>query len=508
MRELVLALAGVLGDLFYQDSGGKVVLDPAFPLSPAERDAVSRVLPLAGCHHYLRGWVESEKRWLYLRALAVAVEEEVLRPLTERLLGLELRCGAMSVTEVRVALASELMLLPHVRQTVESLEQEGTWGPALLARLDACAQSGAAEVRAIYGVLRERTGRVLARQAEAWMTTGVLRDPCGEFFVQERADKTEQWERFEIAPSLVPRHLRPGVAEKVLLVGKCVRLLAGRGSSAHEDASGGGAVSLEVLVERLGGRVTQELWHKLFDECQLRTRLRQMRSLFLLDNGRAFLRFAQSPIWSLAPTRNAQRELNRCWRDCSSGAETVTWDGNYANGWDGVGVALPPEATAFPLSLVFTGAALASYQSIFQFLFKLLRTECALNSSWRELRQVSGYRHMSLLVSLLRRHVMDDVVAVEFALLEAELRQPRDFDFLLAAHGRFLSRVQSGVLLLSAPLRRACDEVLETVLAFCWQREWDRAEFGRQLTLFVDVLKASKLPGGHLHEILTLRPPL
>ena len=50
------------------------------------------------------------------------------------------------------------------------------------------------------------------------------------------------------------------------------------------------------------------------------------------------------------------------------------WDGNYANGWDGVGPALQVK---WPLSLVFSTDVLNVYTSIFQVLLKLLRTEVA-----------------------------------------------------------------------------------------------------------------------------------
>ena len=55
-RELILALCGVLGDVFYLDSSGSVVLDPSFPLSAPERSSVSSLLPLASAHVRLRLW--------------------------------------------------------------------------------------------------------------------------------------------------------------------------------------------------------------------------------------------------------------------------------------------------------------------------------------------------------------------------------------------------------------------------------------------------------------------
>jgi hypothetical protein len=146
---------------------------------------------------------------------------------------------------------------------------------------------------------------------------------------------------------------------------------------------------------------------------------------------------------------------------------------------------------------------LAAYQSLFRALFKLLRAEAALVGAWRELRGRREYRAMSDVVGLLRRHAMDDTVQTAWLQLERALERPRPPEQLLAEHVRFLARLAAGSLLAAPALRRAFDELLETVLALCHGDDAAAtADWPRQLALFVDVLQASKVPGDYLMQLV------
>ncbi len=349
-HELVLALSSVMGDVFYLDVEGNAILDPAFSLlSPGERVAVSYLLPLASSHYRIRCWIGLQsKQGLYLQALGLGVEEVVLAPLTAKLVGLEMRasCEDLAFTELRVLLAEELFLLPHVWKTIQSIQEEGLWGPQVLSRLEACAtsNSGVGELRQVYLALLNRTGNVFLNQLRAWMTSGMLRDPASELFVQENLSKPEgSWDRFEIVPSLVPRFFRPRLAERILLIGKCSLLLSfcqETNESDDKTSTVSDMRALEALVDRLNGKVTHLLWEKLFGECAFMERLHCVRSLLLMGNGSSFGKFVKSSesLFGQPPTRNAERDLNRLWFKCYKGTEQVTWDGNYANGWDGIGI--------------------------------------------------------------------------------------------------------------------------------------------------------------------------
>ena len=105
---------------------------------------------------------------------------------------------------------------------------------------------------------------------------------------------------------------------------------------------------------------------------------------------------------------------------------------------------------------------------------------------------------------------MMDVVEVAYRCLMERLNEggEHDFSFILEHHRAFLMRVQSGLFLTNAPaLKRATDELLETVLAFCAHFTGSAGvanenldpldeilnDFGRQYTLFADLLRASKI---------------
>ncbi len=305
-------------------------------------------------HGFLQRCEEASKQGLYLQALAFAVQHVVLAPLSSSLASLELRFPEEEVgcSELRVLLAHQVFVLPHVWRTVEQLQLEGLWGPQVLSRLQECATTigGVAELRILYLQLLNRTSRVFLSQIRSWMA-GVLRDPASELFVQEDLSKpVGSWERFQVVPSLVPRFFRPDLAEKILLIGKCSLLLGFSGQhqqqqqekeEEEESADEMHVSGLEAMVDRLNAQVTGRLWEKLFGECAFLERLRLIRSLLLLGNGAVFYRFVKSSeqLLTKAPTKNAERDLNKIWIACyGDGLETFTWDGNYANGWDGVGI--------------------------------------------------------------------------------------------------------------------------------------------------------------------------
>lgn len=438
------------------------------------------------------------------------MEDLCLNPFSGRLLELESRGDELTFTQIRVELADDLYLFSHLGKVVEAIEEEGLWGPLLLTHLEASSRTEIRQFRDLYSTLFRRACRVFKHQILLWMTQGRLEDPGFEFFVQENLNPNvaSDWNRFDIVPSLVPRHLKSETVDKILFVGKCAQLLRHAGSDESVEVD---PERLDASVEALSLLVTGNLWSKLIHEYNLLEMFAKFRSLHLLGLGHVFHSLARHSVWLKSPKKNADRELSRAWKECYStvGTETVIWDGNYANGWDGVGIGM---AVEWPLSLVFSPSIVSVYQSVFQILFKLLRTEVATTQAWWHCRNHSilvvreAHRTMAMTARSLRRHLMTNVVEKGYRnlILGFQGDEKKNFSDVLSLHGEFLKRMQAGLFLTEhAALRRAMDEWLETVLAFCsavddcnvQQEEQTQRlnDFARHHSLFRDLLSASQI---------------
>jgi hypothetical protein len=284
--------------------------------------------------------------------------------------------------------------------------------------------------------------------------------------------------------------------QKILFVGKCSLLLQSKGEELKVETLD----HLSDLVADYSLIVTRKLWDKLLQEFQLIEKFKLFNQLFLLGNGRLFSQFAKTPLFAKSPTKNSERELKRNWKEIYSGKESILWDKNYANGFDGLEIVV---AVDFPLSLVFSNDIVAIYQSTFQILFKLLRAETAIHSIWWKCKKNATHQMMGVLIRKLRSHIMMNVVDLNFrkllALFSDEIS--KDFEFILKSHRQFLLRIQTGVFLVGNPtLRRTLDELLEIILVLCYEFEEQEAfeeenlqDFRKQYALFTDLLAASKL---------------
>lgn len=513
--EVLLALAGYFGEVIALDDAQSqlVVAESVAFANAGEREAVTALLlPLAYYHWCLRRWVDAcdePSCGLYQRTLALAVERALLRPYATKLLDFERDLGALTYTHMRVRLDAELHTFAHAHALLASLAQEGLTGPQLLTRLhDGLHATGVPELRTLFTALLAPLQALLHRQLSTWMLRGTLCDPYGEFFVQQRriadADMLDAWNSYYVDTQLVPTHVALVDARKVLFVGQCAAVLQQQPPEPPVDEFS--TRSVAQVAELARASASQQLL-ALVRTAGLAQHLRTVRRVLLMGDGALFARLLATlaPVLARSPTSTAQRELNASWKLVGGDAAVLlTWDGNYANRWDGVAAEW---AVPFPLSLVLSSERLAALGAVFATLFKVARAHAACTAAWWHYRRTAVqwrelHRTMAVSMHALRYHFAVDVVDVHYRALEDALHAAADHDAAVAALDTATGRMAAGVLLTSSPLRRCLDEVLEAVLEYCARpldvSHGDRAaiatDFQRQSALLTDLLAASNHP--------------
>ena len=241
-KEILYALLGHTGQIV----DGSFSLAPGLPLVDAsERALLTRLLALGRFYRDLEAFVSaSSSASPYLLAFALGLEE-CLQPYRARVLELEqtlIRTPDLSLAALQLGFGDFELTLPALHRLVGAVEHADLRGVSLLDHLHASAAGCVHSLRASLRVLLRHTQRVLRSQLAAWLLHGELLPGDGDFFV-ERArkastDSTETdaehadddvlgggWFAFDVSVTRKPAFLPMRVAERILFIGKAVRVL-------------------------------------------------------------------------------------------------------------------------------------------------------------------------------------------------------------------------------------------------------------------------------------------
>lgn len=306
-KDVMMALWGFFGDaIVFGDTGMQMESPGGGVEMKSELNAVQcMLLPLANDHLVVRNWVDETREQgmgtgkrgtgMYGKTLALAVKERVLKPYGDKLLELEKGLDVMSYTQLRLKLDSYCLVFHHIRALLESIDDEGLFGPQLLARLFECCNTGIPELRELYLQLFERVNQVFYRQLIPWMNKGTLNDPHGEFFIQRAEQEQQQqedqvnWNLYRVEPSLVPAHVSMVDVENVLFVGKCASVLTlDGGGGVDGDALRAG--SFHIVIKEARYSASRQLLGSLWKE-GLQSQLLFVKQFLLMGNGNVFSKF-------------------------------------------------------------------------------------------------------------------------------------------------------------------------------------------------------------------------
>jgi gamma-tubulin complex component 4 len=353
-----------------------VVSDDVTVVSPAEKAVINELCRVGYLYYRLERFVDRfralghsgaasasgrrEPFGLYLRALCAGIDEELARYRTAVVAAEQAIISqphhVYPLSRLRVALTQHSVVLPALLTLVEEVRglQPGASGPLhggqILQQLHRRARTGVPAAQAALQRVHFHVHRVLYHQISSWVSSGVLTDPCSEFFIEQTSpvlatagsgpDRNAQ---FALRMAMLPTAYLPvALAKKILFIGKAVYVLQNTAAAkkavpapaASEDSSSRTlSVSLShadsvafakvvvqlrdepvfdllrvnVAMERMRVCVTRHLWELVVVQGDLRAHLQTLRDYFLVGKGEFF------QVWRPSAWARAVASLTAGW---------------------------------------------------------------------------------------------------------------------------------------------------------------------------------------------------
>jgi len=380
-------------------------------------------------------------------------------------------------------------------------------------------------------------------QVVAWMVHGLVLDKHEEFFIQEggvvseavrlehfRAvefdsltDETHWERRFSIRRRMLPAYVSESVADRVLFVGKALRVLKHPNAKRSEDGelvlatedvdsfteqlekvrqdprNKNHQVAFEVTVGNIRKTVAQRLWQLVVVEAKLPRHLHKLKDFFLLANGDLYEQFVSEArqLMVLPPNMvNAEGDINAILQQAASKSgcdddevfkrlslrldppEEATGKATV-DAWRGLSLEMEVE---WPFHMLLDEATRVKYNGLFQFLFQVKRVQAELHRAW--VPQM-GYKHlskherakimpawrlrtnMSFLVNNLQYYLQVDVIETQFHELMQKIRDSEDYQTVYEAHHEYLNSLHGQLFLDMRPVTRSLDDIFQLCLQFC-----------------------------------------
>eukprot|EP00741_Cyanophora_paradoxa_P024455 tig00022075_g23612.t1 len=544
LAEVLFALVGKSGDVVRASRNAPL---GDFPyLQESEREQLRRFAVLGAYYADLDAFICQRTRalspsdGLYVRALAIGLDD-VLDSYRATLLAFEQRVlhdPALSFSHLQHAVYEFDALLPALHSLVMQVTRDGDDGARVLSALHSHCNSGNAVVEAAMRRLQFHCHQVLFKFMGSWMMHGLLIDKHGEFFVQEPQPQSDgpspqgpqgsqpttaagsrAWNsQCVLRLSLLPPYISIQTAEKILFVGKAVRVLHDQTYSredalpAHvlrefedvlielQKASPFSSLLLEKAVERIRSVVAQRLRELVVDEAHLLRHLKAHKDYFLLARGdfyQAFIEDLNQLLLKLDMASPVEFDIRAVFQHSSSKSSAeedplfLNLFVNYQSvpsktgtkclaidQWKGLGLGYNLE---WPLHIVFNQDTLERYNTLFKFLFAVKRVQIDLEKTWPVqmtaakglsrkdvslLVPVIKLRHeMSFVVDNLQYYMQVDVIEAQYAILQKKITEADDFEAVVRAHDEYLT-----TLLSQCFLNKKADVILRsltTILEMC-----------------------------------------
>ena len=404
----------------------------------------------------------------------------------------------------------------------------GQRGGQLAQTIQTYSQHGDPFVQALIASIMSAISVPLLEMIEHWIQEGELRDPFGEFFVQEvpHCVDADMWRRkYRLEELMLPPFISLELARRILRTGKTINFLRRccTDSKITEDratgiksadfrgviesaSSGVNVALLTNIVNRASSRIDSRLMSTLSDKYHFRSHSHAIKGYLLLGQGDFIqcLMDLVGPELSQSASKISALKLNGKLESAirASNAQYETSDvlqrlgvrmlrhGAGEMGWDAF--SLDYKAT-MPLSTIFTDSAMTKYLRIFNFLWRLKRAEYALSAAWsamkpnaaalrmdKSMREEDHALHAEMkgchalrsdmmhFVTNLQYHIMFEVVEVGWTKLESRLSKAADLDELIAAHDENLEYTLEHAFLVedSSLVQDHLSQIFDLVLRF------------------------------------------
>ncbi|XP_018300023.1 gamma-tubulin complex component 4 isoform X1 [Mycetomoellerius zeteki] len=249
-------------------------------------------------------------------------------------------------------------------------------------------------------------------------------------------------------------------------------------------------VEFDRTINELKQCVTELLWHVAVEEAQLMQQLRLVKEFFLMGRGDLFLELIKltTHILNKAPTSHTSRDINLAFQmalrkihlndesaidsfnfvvpalpsenedantDATDLFDNEKQDPNEKRGW---GMITLKYKVVWPLHLLFNPVALNDYNTLFRFLLRVKKTQIELWNLWSEHMHHKDFdigviqlrNNLIFIVDNLQYYLQVDVVESQYAIMEANMKNTRNFEDIQKAHSMFLANVMSQTFLLGS----------------------------------------------------------
>ncbi|WFD31909.1 Microtubule-nucleating Tub4p (gamma-tubulin) complex component [Malassezia sp. CBS 17886] len=299
-------------------------------------------------------------------------------------------------------------------------------GGALVSTIHTYTLTGDPFIRQFTSTLLDQVSRPFFHCLSRWIYDGELNDPYGEFFVARRAEESNEhgeegpdaadvWHHmFVLKSGLLPSFLSEHFARKIFSTGKSLNFIrsscgdSGWGAMhASLHASGralrySDMIGLEHTIDTVFAIASGHLRDLFLRTFRLREHLRAIKEYLLLTKGDFADALMQTLRTSLgrpahtlyqhnlsAALETAIRASNAQYDDADVlrrlDARSLAF-GAGDTGWDTFTLEYRVES---PVSAVLDASAMAGYQILFHYLWKIKRVEVTVHDTWTELMKTN-----------------------------------------------------------------------------------------------------------------------
>jgi uncharacterized protein YsxB (DUF464 family) len=333
LHEILIALLGEVGGIIEEVNGVFVVREDCNLLTKSEKELINRILKAAGFFKYLQRFTEKygalnvgirqdeeELSGLYLKAMCRGIKD-LLEEYRHNIASIEqeyLQERAVTIPSLLEKIKSEE--LGGVLKLVVQVENRKMRGGQLLDIVSI--EERCPSMKELMHSIHYKILQVFFHQLIAWCVHGDLSDTYHEFFIKEQ--EGDEWtNKFTLDLDMLPETvISASQAEKVLFIGKAIRVLAKSISNdevlsfvtaLREVQYNFSKLLLAQVLERIRKTVGKKLWNLVVIDSNLQQHIIALKNYFLLSRGEFILTFLQesADLMALPPRPDtAETDIN------------------------------------------------------------------------------------------------------------------------------------------------------------------------------------------------------
>ena len=317
-QDLLMALSGHPGTIFFRDSGGEFHVCEGTPcVTPQEATLLNRILKIASCYHSLCNFIRDYSNIIKIRVTrnpsnggqyTLQLCEGIRRglaPYRDAILSLDKlvreNCN-LPLSKVQLHLSKYEYLFPYLTRITNKIATSELKGCGILDLIHEQSNCGIPFVKEALQELHQSCNNVFYQQLLYLLLYGQVKDPYNEFFIAKvqpiDGNMPEGFlSEFEILPSMVPTYLPLGVINTIHFIGCSVLLFSKQKGSSNplprEDEemfkdqilelkvrSRFCPIEFERVIRKIRDRVSEKLYLLLLNEGRLLDTLELFKDYF------------------------------------------------------------------------------------------------------------------------------------------------------------------------------------------------------------------------------------